>query len=98
MHIHEISTHSLGLSLVLLLVIIPSPQSEHVLLPSFGLFGVAINYSGHFLVENPVVNIGLFWVEIFVEGCSDDAVIINCYAELLSQLIEISIVSIYNTC
>lgn len=79
--------------LVLLLVLIPATQHETVIAFPLGFLGVAIGDSGDFLVEDAVVNVGLFGVEVFIEGGPDDAVGVDDYSELLGDLGDIGIVS-----
>lgn len=89
---HEVHSRPFRFFLVLLLVLIPASQHKTVITFTLRLLGVAIRYSGDFLVEDAVMDVGLFGVEVFIEGGPDDAVGVDGYSELLSDFGDIGIV------
>ena len=64
---------------------------------SFGFFGIAIDNSGDLFIENSIVDIGLFWVEILVEGGSDNTVVINLDSKLGGDGRDVGIVFAVST-
>lgn len=63
--------------MILFFFIVPSSHHEGIVVSSLGLLGVAVDNSGDLFVENSIVDIGLFGMEIFVEGSSDNTIIID---------------------
>ena len=72
--------------MVFFFVVVASAHHEGVVLSAFGFFGVAVDDSGHFFVEDAVVDVGFFRVEVFIEGGADDAIGVYGDAELLGDL------------
>lgn len=72
--VDEVDTCAFGLFLVLFLVVFAVSAHEGVVVSAFGLFGVAVDDAGDFFVEDAVVDVGFFGVEVFVEGGAYDAV------------------------
>ncbi len=64
---HEIRAHSFRLLLVLFFLLVPSPEHEHVLVSALRLFRVSVDNSSNFFIQDSVVNVRLFWMEILVE-------------------------------
>ena len=62
------------------------------MLTGFGLFRIPVYDSGDFLVEDSVVNVGFFGVEVFVKRCSDHTVRVDGDSKFASYLIEIGII------
>lgn len=84
--IHEIQSSSLGLLLVILLILLPAAKHKAIIASALGLLGVAISHSGDLLIEDAIVDVGLFGVEVFVKRSSDDAIRVHNYAKLLSDI------------
>ena len=82
LYVHIVDPRPLGLFLVLLLVIVLGPHHEHVVDPALGLLGVAVDDPGDLFVEDSVVDVGFFGVEIFIEGGPDNTVAVDGDAEL----------------
>jgi hypothetical protein len=72
--------------LILLFIFFSAAKHKAVVTSAFGFFIIAISNPGDFLVKYPIVNVGLFGVEIFIEGCPDDTIRIDSYSELLSDI------------
>lgn len=90
--VDEIDSSSLGLLLVLLLVFIPVAHHEGVVVAALGFLGIAVDDPGDFFIEDAVVNIGFFGVEIFVEGSTDDAVGVDGDAEFFGNFCNVGVV------
>ena len=91
--VYKVHPRPLGFLLILFLIVVPgSPHHEGVVVAALGLLGVAVDHPSHLLVEDSVVNVGLFGVEVFVKRCPDDAVGVYGHSELLGNLGEVSIV------
>ncbi len=84
--INEISSHSFRLLLILFLIFIPSSQHEHIMLLGLGLLAIPIDDPGHLLNQNPIVDIGLLGMEVFIKRSSDHTVRVDLNSEFLSHL------------
>lgn len=89
---NEVHSRSFRFFLVLLLVFVPASKHETIITLTLRLLGISICHSGDFLIEDAVVDVGLFGVEVFIEGGPDDTVRVDDYSELLSHLRDIGIV------
>lgn len=87
MNIYKICTHAFGLSLILLRLFISTSKHKHILIASLRLFWVPIYDSGYLFIQNPIMNVGFFGMEIFVEWCPDHAVAVDGYAVLLGEFV-----------
>ena len=65
--VDKVNAGASGLLLILLLIVLSSAKHEAVVVSTLWLFRVPVGYSCHLLVEDAVVDIGLFGVEVFVE-------------------------------
>jgi len=63
---------------------------------TFWLLRIAIYDSGHFLIEDSVVDIGLFGMEVFVKRRTNHTIGVNCYSKLFSSFAYVCVVSILN--
>lgn len=66
-NVHKINSGSFTLLLILFFLIFSSSKGEPIVVPSFGFFGVAVDDSGDFFVEDTVVDVGFFGMEILIE-------------------------------
>ena len=62
-------------------------------MPSLGLLRIPIDDSRYLLIQDPVVYVSLFGVEVLVKRCSDHTVIIDSNAVLLCQGVKVGSVS-----
>lgn len=92
-YIYKISAQSFWLFLILFLFILPSTKIKHVIMPSLWLLRISIDNSCYLLIENSIVNVGLFGVKIFVEGSTNYTVAVDWDAEMLGYLVDIGIIS-----
>ena len=91
--VNKVNTCTFWFLLILLLIIIScSSHHECVMLTSFWLFGVSIDNSSHLLIENSIVNVRLFGVEIFVKRCSDNTVRVDSHSKFTNHLVDIRII------
>ena len=81
--VDEVSAHSFGFLLVLLFFIVPPSQHEHIVVLGLGLLAVAVDDSCDFLVQDSIVDVGFFGVEVFIKRRSDHAVRVDLNSELL---------------
>ena len=89
--VYEVDTSAFGLFLVLFFVVLVSAH-EGVVVSAFGLFGVAVDDAGDFFVEDAVVDVGFFGVEVFVEGGAYDAVGVDGDAEFFGGFADVGVV------
>lgn len=73
-HVNEIDSCTFRLLLIFLLLFISVAHHEGIVVPTFWLFGIPVDHSGHFLVEDAVMDVCFFRVEVFVKRSSDNAV------------------------
>jgi len=92
--IDEINSCSFWLLLIFLLIFLPASHHKRIVMSTFWLLRIAIYDPSHFLVEYTVVNIGLFWVEIFVKRSTNYTVRVNCDTKLLCSFAYVCIISI----
>lgn len=92
--INKIYACSFALTLIVLLLLLPSSEVEAVIVTSFWLLRIAIDNSGHLFVQYPVVNVCFFRVEIFVKRSSDDAITVYRYSELASDFPNVGVIPI----
>lgn len=59
---------------------------------SFGFFGISIDDSGYFLIQDAIVDIGFFGMKIFIKGSPHYAIAIDRDPKLGSHLRNVSIV------
>lgn len=89
MDIDKVCTHAFRLLLILLRFLISASKHKHVFVTPLRLLGVSVYYSGHLLIQDAVVDVSLFGVEILVERRPDDTVVVDGYSVLLGQLVEV---------
>ena len=63
---------------------------------TFWLLGIAINDSGYLLIEDSVVVISLFGMEVFVKRRTDYTIGVNSDSKLFSSFAYVCVVSILN--
>ena len=90
--VDEVDSCAFGLLLVLFLLLVVAAEHEGVVLPALGLLGVPVDDSGDFFGEDPVVDVGLLGVEVFVKGSADHAVRVNHHSELFGHLAQVGVV------
>ena len=71
--------------MIFFFILVPAAQHEAIIALSLGFLGVAVSDAGDFLIEYAVVDVGLFGMEIFVEGCPDDAVGVDDNSKLFGD-------------
>ena len=59
----------------------------------FGFLCISINNSSNFFIEDAVVDVGFFRMEIFIKGSADNTVRIDSDAKLFSNFADVCIVS-----
>lgn len=91
--VNEISPGSFGFFFLLIIIGRSSSHQERCIL-AFGVFGIAIDDSNDFFVENSIVDVCFFGVEVFVKGCPHHTVVINGDAEPFQQLVQIGAIPI----
>ena len=52
---------------------------------------LAVGCLDQFVIEAPVANEGLLWMKVFVEGFSNDAVLVDAHAHLLKHGIDVGV-------
>ncbi len=65
---------------------------------SFGFFGVTVDNSGDFFIEDAVVDIGLLGVEVLVEGGADDTIAIDGDSKLFGDFADVGVVPACEEC
>ena len=63
------------------------------MLRSFRFLRETISNSGDFIIKDTTVNISFFRMEVFVECCTNNTIVVNTYTVLLQEEVSVSIVS-----
>lgn len=92
---YKVNTSPLWFFLIFLLIFLSPSQHKSIVPSPFWLFSIAVCHSCDFLIENSIVDISLFRMEVFIKGCSDDTIRIYNDSKFFSQLRDICIVSKY---
>lgn len=95
-YIDKINTCPFWLFLILFLIFISSSHHKSVIMSTLRLLGIAINDSSHLLIENSVVNVSLFRMEVFIKRRTNHTVRVDCDSKLFSSFAYVCIVSILN--
>lgn len=92
--INKINSRSLWLFLILFLIFFSTSHHKSIVVSPFGLLRISIYDSSNFFIENSIVDVGLFWMEVFVKRCADHTVRVDCDTKLLCCFAYVCIVSI----
>lgn len=91
--VDKIYSCSFGFLLIFFLVLLSASHHESVVMPAFGFFGVSVYDSSDLLVEDAVMNVCLFGMEIFIKRRSDNTVRVDGYTKLFSSFTNVSVIS-----
>lgn len=93
-YIDKINSCSFWLFLILFLIFLPSSHHKSIIVSALWLLRIAIYDSSDFLVQDSVVNIGLFWMKVFIKRSADNTVRVDCNTKLLCSFAYVCIISI----
>ncbi len=93
--IYKVNTCSFRFFLIFLFVLFTSPSHESSIVTSFRFFCISIDNTGNFFIEDSVMNVGLFGMEVFIERGSDDTVRVNGDAKFFGGFTDVGVVSVW---